>query len=322
MRTEQMELGTMQVNCYIVWDPDIKKAYVIDPGDCADKVYDRLNELGLSCGDSGDSRFTCTVCGREDKSLRTQIENQDEANIVKEMIENLPDPDSISLKDKGDVEVARTAYDELSDRAKELIPSELKEKLEAIEEKIKALEEAQEEAQEEANIVIEMIKNLPNPDSITLKDKGDVEAARNAYDQLSDPAKELIPQELKEKLEAIEEKIKALEEALIEKRTINYKLKNVKVKAKKNKVVITWGKILRKTKNQKKIYKQIQYICIEVSTDSNFNNIIKTKKVGKKKTKTTITGLKEKTNYWVRIYVANSEGISKYVVKRVKTKKK
>jgi glyoxylase-like metal-dependent hydrolase (beta-lactamase superfamily II) len=50
MRIERMELGTMQVNCYIVWDPEIKKAYVIDPGDCADKIYEWLNEQGLSCG--------------------------------------------------------------------------------------------------------------------------------------------------------------------------------------------------------------------------------------------------------------------------------
>ena len=293
---------------------------VAKTGRCTEPIIDKAAHI---YGESGDSRFTCTVCGREDKSLRTQIENQDkaqaEANVVIEMIKNLPDPDSISLKDKEDVEDARIAYGELSDRAKELIPSELKEKLEAVEEKIKALEEAQ----AEANVVIELIDNLPDPDKITLNDKEDVEAARTAYDELSDLANLLIPQELKEKLEAIEKKIKALEEDAKKNRiTISYKIKGVKVKAKKNKAVITWKKILRKSKKQKAIYKQIKYICIEVSTDPNFKNIIMTKTVGKKKRKITLAGLKKRTIYYFRLYVGGDSGIGPYSeIKKARTKK-
>lgn len=49
MELVHMMLGPMQVNCYIVWNPEIKKAYVIDPGDCAGSVFEKLKTLGLSC---------------------------------------------------------------------------------------------------------------------------------------------------------------------------------------------------------------------------------------------------------------------------------
>ncbi len=305
-------------NYLVAWNYDSEyhwRECAIKDGNCTEPIIDKAAHI---YGESGDSRFTCTVCGREDKSLRTQIENQDkaqaEANVVIEMIKNLPDPDSISLKDKEDVEDARNAYDLLSDQAKVLIIQDLKDKLEAIEEKIIALEEA--------NVVIELIENLPDPDKITLNDKEDVEDARIAYDELSDRAKELIPSELKEKLEAVEEKIKALEYAEKYKQTINYKIKGVKVKAKKKGVTVSWKKIKSNNKKTKAIYKQIKYICIEVSKDRDFENIIQRKNVGKKKRKITIAGLEKGTRYYFRLYVYGASGIGPYSeTKTARTKK-
>ena len=49
MKIECMTLGPMQVNCYIVMGEEESKAFVIDPGDCAVKVYERLKELGVEC---------------------------------------------------------------------------------------------------------------------------------------------------------------------------------------------------------------------------------------------------------------------------------
>lgn len=311
-------------NYLVAWNYDSEyhwRECAIKDGNCTEPIIDKATH---TYGDSGDSRFTCTKCGRVDLSLKKQIElqnkalaeaeAQEEATIVIEMIENLPNPDKITLNDKEAVKEARTAYDQLSDLAKPLISQKLIEKLEAVEEKIKALEEAQ----EEANVVIKLIENLPAPEKITLNDKKTIEKVREAYDQLSDPAKELIPQKLIEKLEAIEEKIKALEDALIE----SYKIKGVKVKAKKNKAVITWRKISRKTKKQKAIYKQIQYICIEVSTDCDFKNIIQRKNVGKNKTKITIAGLEKGTRYYFRLYVLGASGIGPFSnIIKAKTKK-
>ena len=49
MKIECMTLGPIQVNCYIVRGSDDSKAYVIDPGDNADRVYERLKELKAEC---------------------------------------------------------------------------------------------------------------------------------------------------------------------------------------------------------------------------------------------------------------------------------
>jgi hydroxyacylglutathione hydrolase len=42
-----MEVGLLQVNCYLLWDVDTKKAAVIDPGDDADIIIKNINELDL-----------------------------------------------------------------------------------------------------------------------------------------------------------------------------------------------------------------------------------------------------------------------------------
>lgn len=49
MKLECIAVGAMQVNCYLVWDENEKKAIVIDPGDNASKITDKLNEHGLKC---------------------------------------------------------------------------------------------------------------------------------------------------------------------------------------------------------------------------------------------------------------------------------
>ena len=49
MKTERITVGPMQVNCYIIWDPETKKAYVIDPGDEPEKIARKLEELDVEC---------------------------------------------------------------------------------------------------------------------------------------------------------------------------------------------------------------------------------------------------------------------------------
>lgn len=47
MTIETVIVGPMQVNCYILSSKGSQKAIVVDPGDEADKIKDRLNSLGL-----------------------------------------------------------------------------------------------------------------------------------------------------------------------------------------------------------------------------------------------------------------------------------
>ncbi len=109
------------------------------------------------------------------------------AEEVVEMIKDLPLASNITLESKADVEAARKAYDALSDKDKESVTN-LK-GLENREAKIAELEKEEEKTAEE---VVEMIKDLPFANNITLDDKADVEAVRKAYDALSDEDKALV----------------------------------------------------------------------------------------------------------------------------------
>lgn len=104
-----------------------------------------------------------------------------------------------------------------------------------------------------------------------------------------------------------------------EKITICTAPKSVKAKAKKNKVTVSWKKI-KKNKSGKKLLEQIKSIQVRYSTDPKFKQNVKTKTVGKKKTKVTLK-LQKKTTYYVRVRYKGSNGFSKWSkVKKVKTK--
>ncbi len=68
-----------------------------------------------------------------------------------------------------------------------------------------------------AEQVTKMIAQLPNVDALTLADEGKVNAASTAYNKLSAPAKALVPQESKDKLNVAIAKIKELKESEEEK---------------------------------------------------------------------------------------------------------
>ena len=59
--------------------------------------------------------------------------------------------------------------------------------------------------------------------------------------------------------------------------------------------------------------KKIKGIEIQVSTDKEFQNIVKSTTAGKKKTSKKIKGLKSKTKYWVRIRAYKNAPDGKHV---------
>ena len=91
-----------------------------------------------------------------------------------------------------------------------------------------------------------------------------------------------------------------------------------KPKAAKKAVTVKWKKV------NKKNLKKIGGIEIQVATDSDFTNIVKTATVGKKKTSKKIKGLTSKQTYWVRIRAYNNAADGKHVsawkVKKFKAK--
>ncbi|MBR2540181.1 MAG: fibronectin type III domain-containing protein, partial [Mogibacterium sp.] len=80
-----------------------------------------------------------------------------------------------------------------------------------------------------------------------------------------------------------------------------------KPKTAKKAVTVKWKKVSKK--NQKKI----TGIEIQVATDSEFTNIIKSTTAGKKKTSKKIKGLKSRRTYWVRIRAYNNAADGKHV---------
>ena len=94
----------------------------------------------------------------------------------------------------------------------------------------------------------------------------------------------------------------------------------VKAEAKGKNVIVSWAK-LKKGKKNKALLKKISKIEIQISTDRDFKNIVKTRTIGKKRNQVTIK-LGKKMTYYVRErYVGNDGGVSNWSkVRRVRTK--
>ncbi len=141
--------------------------------------------------------------GEEEKALVTNVEklnsliaklNELESSPVIAMIEALPTLETVTLADKAAVEDARAAYDGLSDSAKVKVTNV--NKLILLESKLIDLE---------AEPVLAMIDALPEVSNITSADEENIKAAKAAYDNLSEAAKEKVSAEQTEKLNALVE---------------------------------------------------------------------------------------------------------------------
>ena len=64
-----------------------------------------------------------------------------------------------------------------------------------------------------ADAVTEQINSLPAADALTLEDKAAVEAAREAYEALTDAQKQYVTEETVTALEELENRIQELEDA-------------------------------------------------------------------------------------------------------------
>ncbi|MBR4335118.1 MAG: uL15 family ribosomal protein, partial [Clostridia bacterium] len=111
---------------------------------------------------------------------------------VSEEIDDLPGSDEITTADKAAIEAARKAYEALTQEQKAEFPKEKLDRLEAAE---LALAIA---------TVSEEIDDLPGSDEITTADKDAIEAARAAYEALTQEQKAAFPKEKLDKLEAAE----------------------------------------------------------------------------------------------------------------------
>ena len=131
--------------------------------------------------------------------LGTNVDaDQAAADEVIALIDDIPTP--VTLESESKITAARTAYDDLTDPQKELVTNA--DKLTAAETALAALKTDK----AAADAVIALIDDIPTP--VTLESESKITAARTAYDDLTDPQKELVTNA--DKLTAAENALAAL----------------------------------------------------------------------------------------------------------------
>ena len=135
-------------------------------------------------------------------------EDMQTAQKVADMIDALPDPKDAKSSDRPSVEMAKEAYEQLTEYQKSLIQDKIA-KLNAVDMMVEIAEQLNEDT------VSELIKNLPDPEYATVNDRPAIDAAKYAYERLTDDQKELIA-DLKERLDEIDRAVNVLENDAME----------------------------------------------------------------------------------------------------------
>ena len=169
-----------------------------------------IDEKGLiSTYQIGIAKFTATA-GTVTQEFQLLVKDTEVQKVMK-AIDELPPIEELTLDNEEKVTEARKAYDALNETAKKAVTNY--NELEAAEKRIAELETA-EKNKEAAEAVIKQIETLKETDKLTLEDKSAVEAARAAYDALTEEQRKLVDEESVKKLKAAEDKIAELKEAV------------------------------------------------------------------------------------------------------------
>ena len=142
------------------------------------------------------------------EAAKKDVDDTTEANKVSTQIADLPAKEEITKDHKNKVDAAKAAYDALTDDQKKKVSDANKQKLS---DAIAAIEKDKADT-EAANAVIAKINALPATDAITSANKDAIEAARAAYDALTDAQKAKISDTVKNKLKAAENALVAAEQ--------------------------------------------------------------------------------------------------------------
>ena len=136
--------------------------------------------------------------------------DQEKANAVIEKINAIGE---VTLESEKAITETRTAYNALTDAQKNLVGEDNLAKLTTAEQKLAELkEQAENQKKDQAAADAAAGKIDAIGDKITLESKAAIEAARKAYDALTDAQKKLVSKETLAKLEKAEEELKKLED--------------------------------------------------------------------------------------------------------------
>ena len=165
-----------------------------------DNAYD-VADSETADQDEVDAATTAITTAKTNAEVaKKDVDDTTEANKVSDLIEDLPAKEAITKDDSIKVDAAKAAYDELTDDQKKKVSDANKQKLN---DAIAAIEKDKADTAA-ANAVIAKINALPATDAITSANKDAIEAARAAYDALTDDQKAKISDTVKNKLETAE----------------------------------------------------------------------------------------------------------------------
>lgn len=128
-------------------------------------------------------------------AAETKIADLEAAKAVTDKINAIPE--DITAADEEQIAAARAAYDALTDDQKALVSEETVNKLTTSEATVKEAVDT-----EAAEAVMDKIDALPAVNKVTVNDKAAIEAAKAAFDALTDDQKKLVPFADKAKLTA------------------------------------------------------------------------------------------------------------------------
>ena len=171
----------------------------------ARNAYESLEDIKEGLKDRVSAEALAKLTAAEDRldALQEGVDH------VAELIEALPAVDDLTVADADQVQEARDAYDALNnDQKQQLTESGLLSDLLVAENQIGWLQKDAEAAKK----VTDRINSLPAVKDLRLSDKTAVEAARYAYDNLSDEQKQYVSEDTLKALEERESEIKRLEE--------------------------------------------------------------------------------------------------------------
>lgn len=112
----------------------------------------------------------------------------EDADIVIDLINALPDPEAVTASDEDAITNALNAYAEIAEDYEGYISQEIITKLEECEE---ALEDELAD-KKVADVVQALVDELPEPEKVTEDDRADIEAAREAFSELTDNQKQYV----------------------------------------------------------------------------------------------------------------------------------
>lgn len=181
--------------------PAVENLTLDDAGavDMAQAHYDALTEAQKTLV-SAEAKDKLDAAAKKIAELRTEAADKAVAQTVIDLIDEIGE---VTLESRDEIEAARAAYNELSEKQQGYVTNY--EVLTAAESRLEELQQAADQAA--ADVVEDLINSIGE---VTLDKKEAIEAAREAYDALTETQKELVTN--LDVLEKAEADLAALEE--------------------------------------------------------------------------------------------------------------